>query len=123
MQVAYVLNKPFGANKEGDVIHMDDEEAKGLMECGILTEAKEEDVNQEAPEEEEVAPEQNEALTRAVDKISRNLEIAIANVTTKALAATKVRNAPALSVPAEPRQEIYKCVGEMLKDSWLVSKG
>src|SRR5437879_6189866 len=118
-QVAYVLMKPFGSNNEGDVIHMESEEAQALVDAGILSEAKEEDLHkeEEATEEEEVAPEQNEALSKAIARISKNLESSIASATAKAVSSNKSRNAPALSVPAEPKKEVYKCMGEMLKDT------
>ncbi len=124
--VAYVLNKPFGNNAEGDVVHLESEEAQSLVDAGILTEAKEEDMaaGEDTPEEEEVAPEQNAALTRAVNRISKSLENAVANTMAKTLASNKGRsNPPALTVPAEPKREVYKCMGEMLKDAWLVTKG
>jgi len=124
MICAYILNEALGNNEAGDVIHMDSEKAEALVAAGTLTEAKAEDLkpDEEQPEHQEEAPEQNAALTRAVDRISRQLETSVANTMAKALA-NKPRTVPNVTVPAEPKQDVYKCVGQMLKDSWLVTKG
>lgn len=130
MICAYLCKEDFGANKEGDVIHMDHEKADSLVKAGMLEEAKAEDLqtdesedNQgEAHEEDARNPEQNAALSKAVDRISRQLETSIANTMAKAMV-SKNRAVPSVAVPAEPKQPVYKCLGEMLKDQWLVRKG
>lgn len=123
---AYTLNRAFGTNNEGDVVHMEQTEAQPLMDAGIISEAKEEDLNkpeEDATPEEDVAPEQNATLTRAVNRISRTIENSIAESVAKTFANTNKSKAPALTVPAEPKQDVYKCMGEMLKDVWLATKG
>ena len=43
--VAYVFERPFGANKEGDIVQLNPSEAEALVDAGILAEATEEHVN------------------------------------------------------------------------------
>lgn len=115
---AYVLQMDFGANAEGDVINMDADEAAPLVEAGILAEATADDVGGDDAEEGEAPPadmpEDNAALTRAVSRLSKNLELGIAKATE--LAVNKVtagRKPSGLTVPATVKQPVFKSMGEM----------
>lgn len=125
--VSYVFQKPVGTNAEGDIVQMEAEEAQALIDAGILAEAKAEDLHEEeAPaEEEHEEPAQQAALTRALNNISKNLEKSVADQVAAKVTKTlnQKRNAPAIAVPAEPKKAVYRCMGEMLKDTWLVTKG
>lgn len=123
--MAYVLTKPFGNMAEGDVVHMDPDEAQPLVDAGVLEEAAPEDMdgNDEEPDGDEPAamPENNAALTRAVSRLSKNLEGSIARATE--LAVSKVGKGHSITVPATVKEPVFNCMGSMCKALAMARKG
>jgi HK97 family phage major capsid protein len=118
---AYIVAQDLGELKEGDVLHIDADKAQPLVDAGILTEATEEDVNggqddDQGEGEMADAPEQNAAVTRAIASLSKTLESNIAKATELAVSkVNKKTNNSIITVPATPKKEVFRCMGEMLQ--------
>jgi HK97 family phage major capsid protein len=117
----YVLLKPFGDMKEGEVVHLDDQEAQALLEAGLIEEAKAEDVEEEGGEEEapEYPEEENAALVqRAVSRLKKNVEKDVAEKVAEKIASRvvgKTTKRPSFgSVPATVKEPVFKSFGHML---------
>jgi HK97 family phage major capsid protein len=114
----YKLVSDFGElGKEGDVVHLDSDVAQPLVDAGILEEAQSEDMNGDgaAPEMEEAAVE------NAVKRLGQRSEAAIAKAAEKV--ASRMNTAakrPSLGVPAQVKEPVFKCLGEMLKADYLM---
>ena len=82
---SYVLQSDFGANKAGDVVQMDMDEAQSYLEAGLLAEATPEDVspNEEPTEDAPDMESQDEemAVTRAINDGFTKLADALGNQT------------------------------------------
>lgn len=115
--VAYVLNKPFLDKPEGEVVHMDETEAQALVDAGVLSEASHEDVNggeadsMDGEQTDDMEAPESAAMQRAVSRISKDLEKSIVGAISKANKPTGL-NLP--TAPAQPKGEVFKCMGEML---------
>ena len=123
---AYVLQKPFGANAEGDIIHMEAEEAQPLLDAGILEEASAEDVDGGDDDEDPAAadqPEENAALTRAVARLSKNLEAGIAKATELAVSKVQRAKSPTITVPATTKAPVFSGVHELMQTMYKAHKG
>jgi HK97 family phage major capsid protein len=114
--VAYILKKPFGNMAEGEVIHMDQEDAQAMVDAGVLEEAAHEDVNggEEDAGEEMEAP-VDAAMSRAVSRISKDMEKSIVKATEGAVSrlAKPGLNMPSVT-PATAKTPVFKCTAEML---------
>lgn len=110
----YTFNQDFAGHKAGDRVELTDEEAKALKD--FVDEAEREEDKEDEHEEEE-APHQAAAITRAVDKLSKDLNKSVAKAAE--LAVSKVAGNKAMPpVYAEPKQEIFKSAGHMLYHVW-----
>src|SRR5580693_6898740 len=96
--VAYILKKPFLDKPEGEVVHMEEADAQALVDAGILEEASHEDVHggDEGDGDEMEAP-VDAAMTRAVNRISKDLEKSIVRATEGAVSRLAK---PSLSMPS-----------------------
>lgn len=108
--VCYVFAKPFGANKEGDQVQLDPEEAQALVDAGVIAEATADDIGGEEVEEVEEYAEQDAALCRAFDRFGKNLVSTVASVVEK----VQSKGSVAPAIPAQPKQAVFKGVGEFL---------
>ena len=115
----YTFTKPFGTNKEGDRIDLDPDEAKPLVDAGVITEATAED--HQEPDEDDQAPVEQDAavLTRALNQFAKTQEAAIAKAVSAAIKPTK--SAP--TVPATVREPVFKGLGELLRAGMKARSG
>lgn len=119
----YTVEKPFGSNKPGDRIEYDQDEAKDLMECGLLSEAEpldndgdEDDIVDEAEEVEDAEdvrnPERAALVARSMSKLNKSIEASIAKGISLAMSK---QSKPAITIPATPKQPVFKSFGDMLR--------
>jgi len=127
---AFVVSEDLGELKAGQVLHLDPEDPKtqALVEAGVIEEASEEDVNgggdeEAADDQAEAAPMQEAAVTRALNQFAKNLEQNTAKAVELALAKTNKKTTPALTVPAQAVQPVFKGVGELVLHAWRANRG
>lgn len=111
----YVFQKPFGSNAEGDRIDLEADEAEPLVSAGVLAEASQEDVGADDGDGDEAMgdePVNASVATRAVDRLTKNIEKSIATALDKVVNKSN-RNVP--SVPAEVKQPVFSGVGDMVR--------
>lgn len=118
--IAYVFTQDVGSNKAGDVVQLDADEAKPLVDAGILDEATADDVGGgDADEGGEMPAPEAAALTRAIESsIVKATELAVNKITSN----TKTNK---LKVPAEAKDHKggFKNFGDFARCLSFASRG
>lgn len=123
MVVSYIVIQGFGTYSEGDIIQLDDAVAQSMVDGGLIQEATEDDLNGGEDEAEQLGADDDQMMTDAVKGITKKLENAITTATQSAIKKMQPQvKRPALSVPAEQKQPIFKSQGDMLRALYKVHK-
>lgn len=119
--IAYVFQQDVGANKAGDVVQLEADQAEALVDAGLLAEATSDDVGgEEAPAEEEVPVSDEAALTRAIQSGFKQLEKSLVKT---AHGVANQKNQPTLGNFATPKQPVFKSMGELCKAQYKARQG
>ncbi|WP_020469306.1 phage major capsid protein [Zavarzinella formosa] len=122
----YKLTKPFGDLTEGQIVHLDPDEAAALLDAGLIEEASAEDVGGGEEEAEGGESPMEDAAQNAVKRLTSRLEKSVAKATEKVAAkfTSPTAQRPSFgSVPATIKEPIFKSFGHMLQAQYKAHRG